>query len=112
MIAALLSAAALQMDPSAFASACLAGGGAPGQVTASSDRDVGRNTVVAEGALPVTVTVTVNQISSGQWIYVEIDGRTGPRVPAGGSVIVTGRRLALAANERQGFDYCLRLQSR
>lgn len=109
MIAALMTAAALQMDPSAFATACMTGGGAPGRVEASSDRNVARTTPVAEGATPLTVMLTINRISGGDRVYVEIDGRISQSVSAGSSFIASGRRIAFMADERKSFDYCMRL---
>ena len=110
MIAALMSAAALQMDPSAFAAACMAGGGAPGRVEAVSDQNVARTTPVAQGARPLTVMLTINPISGGDRVYVEIDGRISQAVSAGSSFIASGNRIAFMADESKSFDYCLRLQ--
>ena len=112
MIAALMTAAALQMDPSAVATACMAGGGAPGRVEASSDRNVARTTIVAQGVTPVTVMLTINRISNGDRVYVEIDGRTSQAVSAGSAFIATGSRIGFMADESKSFDYCLRLQQR
>lgn len=112
MIAALMTAAALQMDPSAFASACMAGGGAPGRVEAASERDIARTTLVAQGVTPVTVMLTINRITNGDRVYVEIDGRISHAVSAGSSFIASGQRIAFMADESKSFDYCLRLQQR
>ena len=112
MITALLTAAALQMDPSAFAAACMAGGGAPGRVEASSERLVGRRIRIAEGTAPVTVMITVNEISRGDTVSLWVDDNVAMPIRAGGSGIVTGRRVAFGSDENQSFDYCLRLQQR
>jgi len=112
MIAALLSGAALQMEPSAFAAACMAGGGAPGRVEASSDRQVARNIPIAAGMAPVAVLVTVNRILPGETVSLWVEGNHALSVRAGGSAVVTGRRIAFGSDEHQSFDYCLRLQPR
>lgn len=112
MIVTLLSAAFLQIEPSAFAAACMAGGGAPGRVEASSDREIGRDTPIVSGTAPVTVLITVNRISRGERVSVWIEGDYALPVRAGGSAIATGRRISLGSDEYQSFDYCLRLQPR
>lgn len=109
MIAALLSAA-LQMEPAAFAAACMAGGGAPGRVEASSDRRVARSVPIAAGTAPVTVLVTVNRISPGETVSLWVEDNHALSVRAGSSAVVTGRRIAFGSDEHQSFDYCLRLQ--
>ncbi len=112
MIAVLVAAGALQLEPSAFATACMAGGGAPGRVEASSDREVGRSIPIASGTEPITVMVTVNRISRGERVSIWIEEHHALPVRAGASVIATGRRIAFGSNEYQSFDYCLRLQER
>lgn len=112
MIATLLSAVALQMEPSAFAAACMAGGGAPGRVEASSDRRVARSSPIASGTAPVTVVLTVNRISPGETVSIWIEENHALSLRAGGSAVITGRRIAFGSDEHQSFDYCLRLQPR
>lgn len=112
MIAALMTAAALQMDPSAFATACMAGGGAPGRVEAASEREVVRYVPVADGAGPVTVMITINRLSPSGGVYVYVDGNSALSLSAGASGIATGRRIQFMLNENKSFDYCLRLQPR
>lgn len=112
MIAALLTAGVLQMDPSAFAAACMEGGGAPGHVEAISNREVSREVPIAVGSAPVTLTITMNRLSQGEKVWIWIDGDSSLTVPAGGSAIVSGRRIVIGANENQTFDYCLRVQPR
>lgn len=112
MIATLLTAAALQLEPSAFASACMAGGGAPGRVEASSDRQVARSVPIASGTAPVTIMVTVNRISRGETVSIWVEDNHALSVRAGGSAVVTGRRIAFGSGEHQSYDYCMRLRER
>lgn len=109
MIAALLTAATLQMDPSAFASACMAGGGAPGRVEAVSDEETVRYVLLANGSAPVTVMITVNRVAPGRNVYVYTDATPALTLGAGGSGVATGRMIQFMTGENKTFDYCLRL---
>ncbi len=99
-----------QSDPAAFATACMAGGGAPGMVEAISDRDVARDIVLAQGTEPVSVTLTIHRASPRPWVYAYADGHSTGRLNAGGSIVLTGRRIHLMTGEDQTLQYCLRLQ--
>lgn len=112
MIAALLTAGVLQMDPSAFAAACMAGGGAPGHVEAISNREVSRDVPIAGGTAPVSLMITINRLSQGETVWIWVEGEPALSVRAGGSAVVAGRRIVISANENQTFDYCLRVQPR
>ena len=112
MITALLAAAALQIDPSAFASACAASGGAPGRLEAASDQETYRRFTVVNGREPVALMISVNRVEPGRMVFVYANGSINQSIHAGGSGVATGRWIEFMAAENQSFDYCLRFQSR